>query len=120
MHFLLIDDDPALLLALAEALRLRFDDAEITTNSSAENALDFLATHHVDLVISDMLMSGMDGCRFASALAKLTTHPPVILITGAVTEDPIPIAASIVVRKPFSMREIETAIQEVLPRCSEP
>ena len=114
MHFLLVDDDPALLLSLTDALHLRFGELKITVKTNADDALAFLRQTPVDLVISDMLMSDMDGCRLAEALQFLESRPPVILITGAINDAAVPRVVSRVVRKPFTMYDLDTAIRATI------
>jgi len=115
VHFLLVDDDPALLTGLTDALHLRYENLEVSVKVCAADALTFLQTQPVDLVISDMLLSGMGGCRFAEELQRVTPRPPVILMTGAIRDDvEIPRAVSFIIRKPFSMRDLDTAIRTVL------
>ena len=58
---LIVDDDPALLRALPEALRLRMDGVEIETCDSAKRALQMIAARDYDVIVSDIKMPGMDG-----------------------------------------------------------
>jgi len=79
---LLVDDDPALLQALPEALRLRMAALTVDTADSAAAALDRIADRDYDAVVTDIKMPGMDGLEL---LAKLRTHrpdTPTLMITG--------------------------------------
>src|SRR5204862_382793 len=60
-HVLLVDDDPALLQALPEALRLRMSDVTVETADSAPAALDRIAARDYDAIVTDIKMPGMDG-----------------------------------------------------------
>src|SRR5436190_17910601 len=79
---LLVDDDPALLQALPEVLRLRMGEVTVDTADSAATALDRIADRDYDAVVTDIKMPGMDGLEL---LAKLRTHrpdTPTLMITG--------------------------------------
>jgi CheY-like chemotaxis protein len=115
MHIVIVDDDPALLDALSEALVLRYGDVDVTGKTSGAEALEFLQRQPVDLVLCDVFMSGMGGCDFATALHRLVGAPPLILMTGAVGNDTPPAGiASFVLRKPFSMNELDVAMRSVM------
>lgn len=61
---LLVEDDPAACLILAR--RLRISGYEVLTASDAEQALGILEGEPVSLIVSDWMMTGMDGlelCR---------------------------------------------------------
>jgi len=81
-RILLVDDDPALLEALPEALRLRLDGIEIDTSENADDALDRLRETDYDAVVSDIKMPGMDGLALLAEAAEIRPGTPVLLITG--------------------------------------
>src|SRR5436853_576025 len=58
---LIVDDDPALLQALPEALRLRMAGVTVDTADSAAAALDRIAARDYDAIVTDIKMPGMDG-----------------------------------------------------------
>ena len=62
-RILLVDDDPNLLVLLAD--QLRADGYEITTARDGDEALRRLRTSWPDLLIIDMMMPKMDGLTFA-------------------------------------------------------
>src|SRR6266480_6916131 len=79
---LIVDDDPALLQALPEALRLRMDGLTVDTADSAAAALDRIAARDYDVIVTDIKMPGMDGLAL---LAEIRTHrpdTPTLMITG--------------------------------------
>jgi PAS domain S-box-containing protein len=81
-RILLVDDDPALLEALPEALRLRLDGIQIDTSETAQDALDRLRETDYDAIVSDIKMPGMDGLALLAEAAEIRPGTPVLLITG--------------------------------------
>src|SRR5204863_187128 len=76
------DDDPALLQALPETLRLRMAGVTVDTADSAAAALERIAARDYDAIVTDIKMAGMDGLAL---LARIRTHQPdtpVLMITG--------------------------------------
>ncbi|MCB1662204.1 MAG: response regulator, partial [Pseudomonadales bacterium] len=56
---LLVDDDPDLLRLLT--IRLEAEGFIVHSCQSGETALPMLRNHRIDLVVTDLRMSGMDG-----------------------------------------------------------
>jgi signal transduction histidine kinase len=81
-QILIVDDDPALLEALPEALRLRMNGLEIDTCESGFAALAKIKEHDYDVIVSDIKMPGMDGLRLLSEIKELRPGTPTLLITG--------------------------------------
>lgn len=79
---LLVDDDPALLDALTEALSLRLPGVITDASDGAQAALARLETAEYDAIISDIKMPGMDGIQLLSRTRELSPDTPVVLITG--------------------------------------
>ena len=79
---LIVDDDPGLLEALPDALRLRMTDVAIDTCDSATCALDFIARIDYDAIISDIKMPGMDGLALLGEVRTRRPDTPTLLITG--------------------------------------
>lgn len=77
---LLVDDEPNLLHALTRTLRQQ--PYRINTARSAEEAMDVLKTHRVDLIVSDENMPGICGTRFLSWVADNFPQVIRIILTG--------------------------------------
>ena len=80
-RILLIDDDPALLEALSDALRFRMNAVVDTCHDGLE-ALERLSKTDYDAVVSDIKMPKMDGLTLLTKIRAFRPVTPVLLITG--------------------------------------
>src|SRR2546427_637903 len=79
---LMADDDPALLQALPEALRLRMRGVTVDTADSAAAALDRIAARPYDAIVTDIKMPGMDGFALLAQIQARHPDTPILMITG--------------------------------------
>ncbi|MHB8733410.1 MAG: SpoIIE family protein phosphatase [bacterium] len=79
---LVVDDDPALLEALPETIRLRMPGTAVEICASAAPALEQIAAVDYDAIVSDIKMPGMDGLTLLSRVRAMRPDTPVLLITG--------------------------------------
>jgi DNA-binding NtrC family response regulator len=79
---LIVDDDPALLEALPETLRIRLGGVAIETADSAAAALDRIAHRDYDAIVTDIKMPGMDGLQLLSEIKNRRPDTPTLLMTG--------------------------------------
>jgi len=65
------------------------DDYSVLEASDGNNALTVLGSHMVDIIISDMMMPGMDGLELTKAIrANINfSHIPVIILTAKTSRD---------------------------------
>ncbi len=77
---LLVDDDADLLHLLS--LRLRAAGHQVVAASTAEQALNLLATQRPGVVLSDVQLPGMDGLRLFDEIHARDPTLPVILLTA--------------------------------------
>ena len=63
-QLLLVDDDPALLEALAGTLQNRLGHFTLETSDTGTKALDRVTTKPYDTIIADVNMPGMNGIQF--------------------------------------------------------
>jgi DNA-binding response OmpR family regulator len=69
-----VDDEPSVLEFLRRTLE--YAGHEVHAFGAPHDALDYLASHEPDLIISDVMMPDMDGFAFRKAYADLIAHPP--------------------------------------------
>src|SRR6266480_815050 len=79
---LIVDDDPALLQALPEALRIRMSDVTVDTADSAAAALDRIAVRDYNAIVTDIKMPGMDGFALLAEIRARRPDTPTLMITG--------------------------------------
>lgn len=77
----IVDDEEMVLQSLKSFLSLETDYV-VETFMSAHEALEFIKTKRVDLVISDYLMPEMDGIRFLAQVREIKPQVPRIILTG--------------------------------------
>jgi len=81
-HVLIVDDDPGLLQALPEALRLRMGWLTVDTADSAEAALERIAVRDYNAIVTDIKMPGMDGFALLDEIRARRPDTPTLMITG--------------------------------------
>ena len=77
---LVVDDERAITELLEEALSV--EPYRLLSAGSAEEALDLLEKHHIDVVVSDEMMPGMTGTEFLSIVRKKFPHTIRMILTG--------------------------------------
>ena len=80
LRVLLIDDDDLVRKAIATGLRscnIQVDDV-----GSALEGLALLESNDYDVVISDLVMSGMDGAGLTRAVKQIRRTQPVLVLSG--------------------------------------
>ena len=80
-NIVIVDDEELVLTSLSSFLSLE-TEYNVTTFTSAEEALKHLQNSDVDLVMSDFLMPEMDGISFLAEVRKLKPEIPRIILTG--------------------------------------
>jgi CheY-like chemotaxis protein len=79
-----VDDEPMLLTSLRRLLHRQRQVWEMYFVSSAAEALAFLQTHHVHLVVSDLRMPGMNGAELMEALRSRFPQVRRCTLTGEI------------------------------------
>jgi CheY-like chemotaxis protein len=77
---LLVDDEPNILSALKRSLR--HEGYRLLTAESAATALELLARHRVQVVVSDQRMPGMSGTEFLSRVKELYPDTVRLILSG--------------------------------------
>lgn len=115
-----MDDEPALLMAVAACLR--GENYEVKTARSAKEALVYLTTTLPDLIISDVRMPQINGFEFARQLrsSSRTELIPIIFLTAkSETESRIEgfrAGVDTYLTKPFEPIELIAVVANILRR----
>jgi len=82
-YLLVVDDEQSILNALKRELRL--ENYQVLAATSPQEALDLLATHPVDVVLTDLRLSQVSGVQLLGKIRSL--HPDVVrIVLSASTE----------------------------------
>ncbi|MGD8700916.1 MAG: diguanylate cyclase [Desulfosarcina sp.] len=114
-HILIVDDDLAIRDAMHEFIEMSGYESSVA--SSAEEALDVLSADTIEVVITDIMLPGMDGLALTDKI-KRSRDIDVIVMTGYSTdysyEEAISKGASDFVFKPVRFEELLLRLKRVL------
>ena len=119
-RILIVDDDPNLLVLLAD--QLRADGFEIATARDGDEALRRLRAGWPDLLIIDMMMPRMDGLTLAREIKAQADLPIIVLSAidaGDSKADLLEEVAEDYVTKPYHYPELRARINRVLRRLGD-
>jgi two-component system cell cycle response regulator CpdR len=115
-HILLAEDDESLRKFLAQAL-IRAGH-EVTDFGDGDEAYECLKGFRFDLLLTDIVMPGMDGIELAKRAAEMNAALKIMFITGfaAVALHPSSNAPkqAKVLSKPFHLREIVQEVERMI------
>lgn len=121
-RILLVDDNPEILDFLDRILR---NDYTTLSAESGEEALKLLRDREVDMVVSDIMMEGIDGIELCRTIKSqlATSHIPVILLTAktdlASKIEGLECGADAYIEKPFSPEHLRAQIANLLVKLEE-
>lgn len=115
-RILVAEDDKAVREFVARALSHSGHD--VVTADDGLEALARLETDEFDLLITDIVMPGLDGIALALKLAKERPSLPILMMTGYAAERQrahnLDALIHRVVSKPFTLQQICSAADEAL------
>ena len=111
---LIVDDEKDFLDIMAERMSAR--GLEVSTATSAENALKMVLKKSYDAVIMDLMMPEMDGFKALKLFKETRPDLPIILLTANVPEEKcieaIKLGAMAVIEKPADLNLLTQKIEE--------
>ncbi len=119
-RILVVDDDPNLLVVLAD--QLRADGYDVSTARDGVEALRRLEHAWPDLLVIDMMMPRMDGLTLAREVKDRADLPIIVLTaidTGDNKADLLDEVAEDYVTKPYHYPELRARINRVLRRLGD-
>lgn len=114
---LVVEDNEDLLDFVAKELSVEY---QVIKATNAQIALKILSTENVQLIVSDIMMPGMDGFNFCKEIKTNleTSHIPIILLTAKTTLNAkikgLEFGADAYIEKPFSMEHLKVQISNLL------
>ncbi len=85
-HVVFVDDEPDLLDSLSRLLRTGRAERRVTFVPSGAAALELLATEPVDVIVTDMMMPGMDGAALLKEIRARWPQTVRIVLSGYSSE----------------------------------
>ena len=125
MRVLLVDDERLLLVSLTRALQVKRPEWVIETASDGVEAMRLLKSQHVDLLITDVQMPGMDGFALLMQVRKdpYLAGLPLILISAQDDRSSVRkgmfSGADDYLTKPFSPEELIQTVESRLRRLEQ-
>ena len=115
-RILVAEDTEAVRRFVVRALQLKDHEVESAGDGAAE--LEKLAAAEFDLLLTDIVMPGLDGIELARRGAELDPAMKIVFITGFAavalsSGSPTPAGAK-VLSKPFHLREIVEEVDKVM------
>ena len=110
---IIVEDSEQMRNYLAEQLS---EDYNVKTAANGADALQIIQTEKIDLIVSDIMMPIMDGCKLCNAIKTDSdlSHIPVILLTAAVGTDmrieTLEVGADGYIEKPFPIELLKSNI----------
>jgi DNA-binding response OmpR family regulator len=115
---LIVDDEKDFLDIMAERMGAR--GVEVSTTTSAENALKMVRKETYDVVIMDLMMPEMDGFKALKLFKETRPDLPIILLTANVPEEKcieaIELGAMDVIEKPADLNLLTQKIKDAKAR----
>ena len=114
---LLADDHVDILDFIADSLE---DKYEVLKATNGREALDYVHLHHIDLVVSDIMMPGLSGYEFCAKMKEdeKYNHIPFIMLTAKTSLqskiEGLEFGADAYIEKPFSPNFLVTQIANLL------
>lgn len=84
-NILIVDDEPVARKSLTDILRLEGYNVNSVPNGQA--AVEYVRTHHIDLMVVDLRMPGMDGLEVVQVVNQLAPDTEIILLTAYASTD---------------------------------
>ena len=120
MDILIIEDDVSILRGLKD--NLTFEGYRVHTSTDGQEGLKLALEKHIDLLLLDIMLPGMNGYEICRRLKKEKPQLPVIMITARGSEMDtvagLDIGADDYISKPFGIPELLARVRAVLRRSS--
>lgn len=120
MVILIIEDDISIIRGLKD--NLSFEGYRVITATNGLEGLSTALNKHLDLLLLDIMLPGLNGYEICRKLKKEKPDLPIIMITARGSEldtvAGLDIGADDYISKPFSIPELLARVRAVLRRAS--
>ena len=119
MKIVVVDDDKIIRLGLTKIIRRLFEQHEVISDfQNGLVALEYLRENKVDLVITDIKMPIMTGCKLIDTAINELDNPPMFIVLSGYDEftyvrDTMKSGAFNYLLKPIKKDELKKVIEEV-------
>jgi CheY-like chemotaxis protein len=113
-RILLVDDQKEIRDIVLKLLA--YKGYEVVAASNGKEGLGLFLRSPCNLVITDLSMPEVDGLTLAFFIKKRSPHTPVVLMTGHELDPAQRGSVDFVMRKPFSLGELQRTVQMFLSR----
>ena len=116
-HVLLVEDNEDLLMLMKTMMGSKY---HVTTATNGLNALDIVRSDEPDIIVSDVMMPGMDGNELVKTIkgSEEWNHLPVILLSARTRDEErkesMLLGADDYMPKPFRLGELELRIDNLV------
>jgi DNA-binding response OmpR family regulator len=118
-RILVIEDDPAILRGLGEALKR--ESYEVVTAADGETGYRLVREKSPDLVILDLMLPKLSGYEICRKMRSDGMNTPIMMLTARGDEGDrvlgLDLGADDYVSKPFSLRELMARVRALLRRA---
>jgi CheY-like chemotaxis protein len=113
-EILVVDDERAIRILVRAVLERA--GYRVTEAPDAEAAIEALQDRLLEprLMLTDIVMPGMNGLALAAQAHQLRPSLPVMFMTGFAEEYQAELCGSVCIRKPFKATELLAAVQDVI------
>ena len=116
LKILVVDDEEVVAEVLGKLMEV--DGHTVTVTLEAKKALEIYQKEKFDVVFTDISMPGMNGIDLTRKLLELDKNAKIAAVTGHVgtqeVEKILNAGAKTVLKKPFTKKDIDCKIEEVL------
>ena len=113
-RLLIVEDDEDVRRLVQTILRTHCSTIDVAADG--ERAVELLASNAYDVVVLDIMLPKKNGFEVAEAIAAMA-QPPGLVVLSAIARyfrDRFP-AKTVILQKPFDIKQLEDAVREVRP-----
>ncbi|MBN1303196.1 MAG: response regulator transcription factor [Anaerolineales bacterium] len=117
-NILVVDDEPVARQSMTDILKL--EGFNVISAANGQTAVEYIRTHHVDLMIVDLRMPGMSGLEVVQVANQVSPDTEVVLLTAFGSTETAVEALRLRIHdyllKPVSPKQVITSVNKGLAR----